>query len=208
AMVTVTSVALFAAPTSLAVTGLPSGVSASFSQTSVTPSPGAPATSTLTLSISGTAPAGPVSLTVTGTSGALTHTSGLTLIVTAPDFTLGVSPGTLTVGQGQTKNATVTVGSINGFSSAVGLALSGVPAGVTASLSSTSLTPPAGGNVPATLTLMASPSAPPGPFTITISGTAGGLAHGASLALTVTPPDLTIRASAASVALPPRGSAS
>ena len=81
ATVTLSSLNGFSASTGLSVTGLPAGVTASFSPVSVTPAAGGSATSTLTLTASGTATVGTAALTVTGTSGALSHSTPLSLTV-------------------------------------------------------------------------------------------------------------------------------
>src|SRR6185503_9456340 len=112
-------------------------------------------------------------LAITGTAGALSHDRTLMLTVSAPDFTLGV-PAAMSVPQGQSRSTTITVGSVSGFSSPVGLSVSGAPAGVTATVSPTSVTPPAGSSATATLTFTATTSAQVGTFTVSVSGTAGG----------------------------------
>ncbi|MEO8367681.1 MAG: hypothetical protein ABI806_00575, partial [Candidatus Solibacter sp.] len=70
----------FTGSTGFSVSGLPAGVSSGFSPASVNGS----GTSTLTLSTTGAAPAGSYPLTITATSGALSHTANITLIVTVP----------------------------------------------------------------------------------------------------------------------------
>jgi PKD repeat protein len=67
----------FSGSVALSASGLPSGVTASFSPASTTGS------STLTLSASSTAATGNATVTVTGTSGSLTHTATLGLTVNA-----------------------------------------------------------------------------------------------------------------------------
>jgi hypothetical protein len=102
-----------------------------------------------------------------------------------PDFTVSAAPASVTVVQGGSGTSTVTVGSLNGFSAAVGLTASGLPGGVTASFAPSSVTPPAGGSAASTLTLTASASASAGTFTVTVTGTSGALTHATSLSLTV-----------------------
>jgi len=80
--VTVTPSGGFTGSVSLAASGLPTGVTASFSPTSTT------STSTLTLTASSTATAGTSTVTITGTSGSLTHTSTISLTVTAAGGTV------------------------------------------------------------------------------------------------------------------------
>jgi hypothetical protein len=65
----------------LSASGMPSGVTAAFNQTSVT----AGGSSTLTLTVSGTATiSGPVTVTITGTAASATHSTPVSLTVTAP----------------------------------------------------------------------------------------------------------------------------
>jgi hypothetical protein len=103
-----------------------------------------------------------------------------------PDFSVSASPSSLSVAQGSSGTSTITVGSLNGFSSAVTLSASGLPSGVTASFSANPVTPPSGGSAASTLTLSASASAATGTSTITVTGTSGATTHSASISLTVT----------------------
>jgi N-acetylneuraminic acid mutarotase len=74
-------------------------------------------------------------------------------IVPPPDFSLApISPSTLSVVHGQSGNATVSVTSLNGFSSAVSFTCSGLPAGATCSFSPPTVTP-SGSATPTTLTI-------------------------------------------------------
>jgi uncharacterized membrane protein len=177
----------FSGSVNLSVSGLPSGVTASFNPTSAT------SASTLTLNASSTAATGTVTLTVTGVSGTLTHTTAITLTVNAaPDFSLSASPNSLTITQGNTGTSTVTVNPLNGFSGSVSLSVSGLPSGVTASFN------PASATSTSTLTLTASSTAATGTATLTITGVSGTLTHTTTLSLTVTAapaPDFSLSAS-------------
>jgi hypothetical protein len=82
----------FTGSVALTVSGLPSGVTATFSPASTTG-----ASSTLTLTASATASTGVATLTVTGTSGALTHTATITLTVNAGGGNPGTGTGGVTV---------------------------------------------------------------------------------------------------------------
>ena len=75
--ITVTPSGGFTGSVSLAASGLPTGVTATFSPTSTT------GTSTLTLTASSTATTGVKTVTITGTSAALSHTSSIALTVNA-----------------------------------------------------------------------------------------------------------------------------
>jgi subtilase family serine protease/acyl-CoA thioesterase FadM len=166
----------FSGSVSLSASGLPTGVTASFSPPSTTGS------STLTLTASGTATTGLANVTITGMSGSLTSTANVSLTVTAaliPNFTLSASPNTLNILQGSTGTSTLTVTPQNGFSGSVSFSASGLPSGVTASFTATSTTS-------STLTLTASGTAATGTSTVTITGTTGSLTNTTTLSLTVT----------------------
>jgi uncharacterized membrane protein len=75
--ITITPVSGFSSNVTLSATGLPSGVTATFS-----PNPTA-TSSTLTLKASATAATGTVTVTVKGTSGSLTHNATISLTVNA-----------------------------------------------------------------------------------------------------------------------------
>jgi Carbohydrate binding module (family 6)/Protein of unknown function (DUF1573) len=103
----------------------------------------------------------------------------------SPSFSMSDSPGSLSVAQGSSGSSTITVSSSNGFNSAVSLSVSGLPAGVTASFSSGSVTPPSNGSATSTLTLTASSTATVGAATVTITAVSGSLTATATIALTV-----------------------
>ena len=100
----------------------------------------------------------------------------------SPDFSLAVSPTTLTLQAGGSASAiTLSASAINSFSGSVSVAISGLPSGTTASPSSVSVTPGASQKV----TLTASSSSTAATTNITFTGTASGSTHAASVALTV-----------------------
>ncbi len=175
----------FSGSVNLAVTGLPSGVTASFS-----PNP-ATGTSTLTLTASSTASLGSSTLTITGTSGSLTASTTMALSVSAPSFTL--SAGSASIGQGGSGTTTVQVLSQYGFAGTVNLAVTGLPSGVTASLTPN---PTTGTSL---LTLNASSTASLGQYTATITGTSGSLTASTPLSLAIYAPSFTLSAGSASI---------
>lgn len=88
----------------LAASGLPGGVTASFNPASTA------TTSVLTLTASGTATTGTITVTITGTSGSLVPTTPVSLTVAAPSVTVKVSPALAAVaGPTQTQQFTTTV---------------------------------------------------------------------------------------------------
>lgn len=108
--------------------------------------------------------------------------------MSAPDFGIVASPTSVGVSQGAQATDTITVSGFNGFNSFVNLSVSGLPSGVTATLSPASLMPPSGGSVTSTLTLSAGPSAAVGSATVTVTAVAGSLVHNTAINLTVNAP--------------------
>jgi subtilase family serine protease len=181
----------FASAVNLTVSGLPTGVTASFSPVSAT------TTSTLTLIAGSSAAAGTATLTITGTSGTLTSTAKLALTITGPpSFTLTATPANLSIAQGTSATSTIAIGAQNGFNGSVTFAASGLPSGVTASFSAASST------ASSTLTLKTSSSAAPGASTVTVTGTSGALNSKITIALTIsTPANFTLSATPAAVSV-------
>jgi hypothetical protein len=112
----------FAGSVSLAASGLPGGVTASFSPTSATPT----TSSVLTLTAaSSAATGGPTTVTVTGTSGALTQTTtvGVTVTVSAPaSYSLSAGAASpSSISPGGTSSATVTITPANSYTGTVNL---------------------------------------------------------------------------------------
>jgi len=103
-----------------------------------------------------------------------------------PDFSISASPTSLTIQQGSSGSSTITVTSINGFNQPVQLSVSGAPSGVTATLSPSQVTPPAGGTATSTLTVSVATTATPGSYTLTVTGTSGALAHSTYITLEIT----------------------
>ena len=100
-----------------------------------------------------------------------------------PAFSIVASSPALTVSPGGSVTATVTAAIFQGFSSAVALTVSGLPAGITASFTPSSIAAPGSGT--AMLRFTASATAAPATATVTITGTGGSLTETAGLALTV-----------------------
>jgi uncharacterized membrane protein len=174
----------FNSAVTLSASGLPAGVTASFSPASIA-APGS-GNSSLTFTASSTATAGTSNVTISATGGGVTHTTTVALTVnaaTAPNFAVSASPGSVSVPQGSSRTATVSTTVSGGFNSAVALSASGLPAGVTATFSPTSIAAPGSGS--STLTFAASSTAAIGTSTVTITATGGAVTHTASVSLTV-----------------------
>jgi uncharacterized membrane protein len=186
----------FKSPVALSASGLPTGVTAAFSPTSIA-SPGS-GNSILTLTVGTSTAAGIYPITVTGTGGGVTQTTSISLTVSAAEFTISASPTSVSVVAGNTGTWTVTTAVSGGFSSAVALSASGQPAGVTVAFSPASIAAPGSGA--STMTMTVASTVAPGAHTIVVTGTGGGLTHTSSVILSVTaPPAFTLAASPASV---------
>ncbi len=166
----------------LTASGQPTGVTATFSPSSIA-APGS-GTSTLTLAVASTTVTGTYTITVTGTGGGITHTATVTLTVTAAvtgSYTISVSPTSGYLDQGQSGYAVVTITASGGFDSAVALSATGIPSGVTGSFSPTSIT----GSGTSDFTLTVARNAPTGTYSITITGTSGSTSHSTTLTFQV-----------------------
>jgi len=89
-IVVITSTGGFASPVSLTLSGQPTDVAGTFSPASVTPSAGGSATSTLAVRVGATATLGSYTLTITGTSGSLSHQ--VTVVLTVETAPTGLPP--------------------------------------------------------------------------------------------------------------------
>jgi subtilase family serine protease len=171
--ITVTSLNNFNSPVSLSTSGTSWGIN--FNPASVTPSSGSPAMSIMTISVPSDATAGTYPITVTGTSGSLIHSTSLTVIVVAPDFSITASPSTRTVSRTGSTSYTVTLTALNGYSSPVNLSVTGLPSGWNASFSSSQVTPTVTGAT-STLTVTIG-QRHRGTYTLTITGTGTDASH-------------------------------
>ena len=168
----------FTGTVSLSVTGAPAGVTATLSPTSVAGSGG----STLTVSVSATATPGASTITVQGTSGTVTGSTTITLtVVAAPNFTVSVSPTSLTLPPNTNPTVTMTITSVGGFTGSVSLSAANVPSGVSVNFSPSSVN----GGGTSTVNFFAQSNTPAGTTNISLVGTSGSLTHSASLALTI-----------------------
>jgi subtilisin family serine protease len=104
---------------------------------------------------------------------------------TTPDFTISANPTSSSVTRGSSATYTVTVGTSNGeFSGTVGLSVSGLPSGATATFSPTSVTTTTG-SVSSTLKITTKSNTPRGTFNLTITGKSGTLTHTTKVTLKV-----------------------
>jgi uncharacterized protein YxeA len=193
-VIAVTSMVGFSQPVDLAVKSAKiAGVNTTLSPTKVVPPSNLFAISILTVDVATDASLGTFNIIIAGSSGSLTHTATISLIVTAPptpptpDFSINAYPTELTIEQGTSATSAIIVVSLREFSQTVNLAItSALVAGVNISLNPSQVTPQPDGFVASTLTIDVGKTAVPDDYTITVSGTSGMLTRTVSFSLNVT----------------------
>jgi VCBS repeat protein len=166
----------------ISATNLPNGLTPSYSPVVVA---GGNGSCTITLSASAAVALGQYDIILSGNSGSLTHSTTVTITVTATpgDFTGAILQSALNTNPGGSVSYSVTIQPLYGFSENVSLNVSGLPAGTTASFNPAVVT---GGSGTSTLTVQTSSMTPyPGISTITVSGTSGELVHNTAVYLGV-----------------------
>ncbi len=106
---------------------------------------------------------------------------GQVIVVNAaiPSFTLSLSSTSVTVAPGGSGTNTITVKDAGGFTGSVTFAVSGLPTGVTSTLSAASST------TGSTLTLKAASTTKAGTYTVTVKGTSGSLTASVTFSLVI-----------------------
>jgi hypothetical protein len=118
--------------------------------------------------------------TVTAASDGLTGMAHVTVITVPADFTLSVTPQTVSVKRNQTAAYTVTISPVNGFAGSVTLTLAGQPSGSSVTFN------PNPATTTSSLTVRAPANGQRGTFTLTVTGKSGALSHTATTHLTIT----------------------
>ena len=114
--------------------------------------------------------------TVTAADGTLKGASSIT-VISAPTFTIALSPPSLNINQGASGSTTLTLTSVNGFSGGVNLTISGIPNGVTPALSANGTS--------AKLTFNAATTVAAGTYQIAFVGVSGSITVATNLTLTI-----------------------
>ncbi|HEY3989774.1 MAG TPA: hypothetical protein VGM02_10785 [Acidobacteriaceae bacterium] len=174
----------FAGSVTYTVSGLPAGVTMT------------PPTSTLesgwvepiVFEATQNAAIGNATVTITGTSGVLTHTATVALTVTGPppaDFVaVGLSPASETITTGSIGTVSVTATATEGYTGLVSVSVENLPAGVTVLPATAALTP----GVPQTFTIVAAANATLGTSTLTFLGQVNSVTGSAPLSVTIVSP--------------------
>ena len=179
--VTVTRVNGFADAVGFTVSGLPAGATGSFAPASTTGT-----ATTLTIGTNTSVAAGTYVLTITGTAGAVTRTTTVTLVVGAASggFTLAVTPSSRTIAPGRTTSYSLTITRDAGFTDGVSFTVSGLPSTGIVSASFLMQSPTAS---MAVLRIATDGSVPAGTYPLAITGTGGGVTRAVNVTLTITP---------------------
>lgn len=156
----------------LSVSGLPSGVTASWGSNGIMLTNGG-GSSTLTLTAASAATVSSTAVTVTATGDGVTATKTLTVLVQqAPGLTMGLGATSLSMTHSGSSQITVSVTPVGGLKlTGVNLAVSGLPAGVTASFGQGSLS--SAGTFSAAMTLKGSSLAKTGNWSVSVSASTG-----------------------------------
>ena len=169
----------FNVPVTLSCSGLPEAAICSFS-----PNPAPPGTATMTVSTSATTPVGGFTFAIRGIAHGVTSGASAGLIVIlVPNFTLELAPSPQSVTAGEEVAYTVALTAIGGFSAAVSLSCTDLPAGASCSFS-----PNPAELGTATLTVSTATTTPVGTVTFTVTGTGDSITRSTTTELTVTPP--------------------
>ena len=201
--VSVSSVNGFGGPVKLSASGLPAGVTATFSPAAFT----APGAAQLIVTTTPLVLPATYAFQVVAASGTVTKAVNATLVVTAglglppaapplparvpplpaptslptTDFAISVTPPKAETRAGLAQAFVVELTTQGGSVGAVDLSVSGLPAGAAAELAPAS-TPVPGASL---LTVLTSPATPPDVYAFTVTGTSGGVSHSATGWLTV-----------------------
>jgi len=165
----------FSGSVTFKVSGLPSAVTATFNPSSVTSG----GSSNLSVNTSSSTPAGSYPLTITATSGSLTHTTHVTLVVA--DFSIAASPSSQTVNRRSKTTYIVSVAALGPFSAAVNFSVRGLPTRTSSSFTPTSVA----GSGNTTLTISTRSRTATGTYLLTIKATGGGLTHSITVSLAI-----------------------
>ena len=170
---TITGANQFTGTVALSVTGLPTGATALFVPDHVVGS----GSTALTVSTSSSTPVGSYQLTIRATSGTLTRTTTVTLVVSG-DFTMSATPSSRTIRPDE--RTTYTVAATAGPGT-IALAVSGLPKFATGTFNPSTIS----GSGTSVLTINTNKKVARGTYTLTITGTSGSVARTTNVTLVI-----------------------
>jgi subtilase family serine protease len=194
--ITETAQNAFSSPVSLSASELPTGVTATFSPSTLA----TPASSTATFASASSAVPGTYAVTVTGTGGGLTRSTPITLTVAqAAGFKLTASASAKTVATNSSASFTLTTAAIGGFKSALAFSVTGYPKGVTATFSPATIASPGNGSSILKVTVPAGTLA--GTYNFVIKASGGGVSQTNQITVTIVVPNFTLITGGASASV-------
>ena len=134
----------------------------------------------MSVSTSATTASGSYPLTIWGTSGPVTRTVNVTLVVNG-DFTIVATPTSRTITRGAIATYNVMITAEQGFSDTVNLTVSGVPGRATATFNPASIV----NSGASMLTVDTDSNVQRRTRTLTITGTSGGRVHSVNVTLII-----------------------
>jgi len=153
-----------------------------------------PSPASLRVSTSPSTPPDNYHITITGSAKGVKHQAKALLTVKTAqsfDFSISITPEQQTITPGASTTSTLNVALLSGTPRSISLTVSGVPDGVSASLSPTSGKP----EFKSTLSISITQSVAPGEYVLTITGTDGTTSHQVTFTLTIgESPDFRIKA--------------
>ena len=177
----------FAGAIDLSASISPSGPSVSLSPKSITLAAGGSGTATLTVTTQLTTPIGNYTVTISGNSTSLSHsTTVLVTVRLTPDFSLTASASTISIPRSSSGNVTLSLASLNGFNGTVNLSTTVSPSGPKMSFSSSTVTLTPGGSTGDLLTIRALKKTLVGSYAITVTAKSGTTTHTATITVNVT----------------------
>ena len=173
---TVTPASGFTGTVDFSVTGLPSGATVTFTPSSVAGS----GSTSMSIATMPATPPGSYPLVIRGTSGPITRTANVTLVVNG-DFAIAANPTSRTINRGNSTTYTVTVAADQTFSGPVNFTVAGLPMRATGTFNPTSLA----GSGTSVLTISTARNVQKGTRTLTITGSGGGRTHSVNVTLVI-----------------------
>ena len=184
------------------------GVSLSLNPNSVRLKPSGNASSTLTVSTTPTTPRLNFTVTVLAQAANLSHSITVLVIMPQPNFSVSLSPNTLTIATGSSGTSIATLTSLNGFAGQVTISPLNIPLNVGIGISPPQINLSPGNTSTSQVFVNVGSNAVPGTYSVMISATApfagGFLTQTATLTLTISQtifPDFSIVANPNSVTI-------
>lgn len=165
----------FTAPITLSASQLPSGVTASFNPVQLTDTT---LSSRLTLTAGASVAAGTTNITITGVASGLANQTQ-TVPLTVAAFSIAATPASITLAPGGSGSTGVKVSRAGGFSGVITYGVSGLPTGLTAAVTATSVADSSA------LTVTAASNLAAGSYPINVTATSGNSTQQALVNVTV-----------------------